>query len=203
MENTKLAELRRAYEMDVIAGRYSTAEQTCWRALEICGFRGPQRKFSYWLTTARLKVPTNVEEKPLWQWAYALADTYYELGRYIDAEPIYTSLLVVWMSSQPSSKGQSPKPERLLPDLLRKLAGAEAFIGKERRAGKHWKLAQRLSGRFRNVSLIKGDKVNSMLRPIASNRLGARTTMSRGGTGTSWFSRSGSSVGRRRFRRNR
>jgi hypothetical protein len=202
MENTKLAELGRAYKAAVIAASYSTAEQTCWQALEICGFRGPRGKFSYWLTTGCPRAAIN-KHGPLWQWAYALADNYYELGRYLDAEPIYASLLVVWMSSQLSSKGQSARSHRLLPDLLRKLAGSEAFIGKERRAGQHWQLAKRLSGRARNVSVIKEDKTNSTLIPTTSNRVASRTTMLKGGLGSSLFSRSGSLLGRRRFPRNR
>jgi hypothetical protein len=90
------------------------------------------------------------EEESLWQWAGLLADIYYGLGRYSEAEPIYAWLAVTWMSSTPNLMGT--KTHSVLPDLLRKLAGAEAFIGKERRAGKHWKLAKQLSGKSNGVS---------------------------------------------------
>ncbi len=73
MENTRLIELRGVYAKELATGRYLTAEQVCWRALEICGYRGSRRKFSYWLTTARLKVGMMAEEESLWEWACLLA----------------------------------------------------------------------------------------------------------------------------------
>jgi hypothetical protein len=147
MENTKLVELRRAYANEVAAGRYSSAEQVCWLALEICGYRGPRREFSYWLTTAQVKAGKVEQERYLWQWACFLADIYYELGKYSEAEPVYARLAVLWMSLPFEWKEQTSDTRGLLPDLLRRLAGAEAFVGKERRAKKHWILAKTLSGK--------------------------------------------------------
>src|SRR5260370_27124022 len=137
MENTKLIELRRAYETELAAGRYSTAEQVCWRALEICGYGGPRRKFSYWLTSVRLK-KAMAEEKSLWQWACSLADIYYDLGRYSEAEPVYARLAVIWMSSPSELKGRAAKAHSVLPELLRKLACPERFLGNEDATRKHW-----------------------------------------------------------------
>jgi hypothetical protein len=195
MENTKLIELRRAYETELAAGRYSTAEQVCWRALEICGYGGPRRKFSYWLTSVRLKNGM-VEEESLWQWACSLADIYYELGRYSEAEPVYARLAVIWMSSPSELKGRTAKGHSVLPELLRKLAGAEAFVGKEQRAGKHWKLAKKLSGKC-NVS------AGLSLRSLAGGKMPAPATILRGATSRKLFSRWESIAGRRRFWRNR
>jgi hypothetical protein len=146
MENTKLIELRRVYATELAAGRYSSAEQVCWLALEICGYRGARRKFSYWLTFTRLKEGPWEEIAWSWKWACLLADIYYELGKYSEAEPVYARLAVLWVSLPSELKGQA-ETRALLPDLLRKLAAAEAFIGKERRAGKHWTLAKVLSGK--------------------------------------------------------
>jgi hypothetical protein len=146
MENTKLIELRRVYATELAAGRYSSAERVCWLALEICGYRGTRGKFSYWLTSTRLKEGTWEEVAWLWKWARFLGDIYYELGKYFEAEPVYARLAVLWMSLPPELKGQA-ETRALLPDLLRRLAAAEAFIGKERRAGKHWTLAKVLSGK--------------------------------------------------------
>ena len=180
MENTRLIELRRVYEKELATGRYSTAEHVCWRALEICGYRGSRRRFSYWLTTARLQIGKAVEEEWLWQWACSLADIYYGLGRYSEAEPIYARLTVMWMSS-PDLVGA--KTHSVLPDLLRKLAGAEAFIGKERRAGKHWELAKQLSGKSKKVSdgfssrSVEGGRMSmtpAILRGPSSRRLLSR-----------------------------
>src|SRR5260370_41845746 len=103
MENTKLIELRRAYETELAAGRYSTAEQVCWRALEICGFGGPRRKFSYWLTSVRLKTGMvglktgRVEEESVGQWACSLADIYYARGRDSAAEPGSSRRAAIWI----------------------------------------------------------------------------------------------------------
>jgi hypothetical protein len=196
MENTKLIELRRAYETELAAGRYSTAEQVCWRALEICGFGGPRRKFSYWLTSVRLKTGM-VEEESLWQWACSLADIYYELGRYSEAEPVYARLAVIWMSSPSEFKGRAAKPHSVLPELLRKLAGAEAFVGKEQRAGNHWKLAKKLSGKCNGVS------AGLSLRSLDGGKISAPATILRGATSRKLFSRWESIAARRRFWRGR
>jgi hypothetical protein len=196
MENTKLIELRRAYETELAAGRYSTAEQVCWRALEICGFGGPRRKFSYWLTSVRLKTGM-VEEESLWQWACSLADIYYELGRYSEAEPVYARLAVIWMSSPSEFKGRAAKPHSVLPELLRKLAGAEAFVGKEQRAGNHWKLAKKLSGKCNGVS------AGLSLRSLDGGKIPAPATILRGATSRKLFSRWESIAARRRFWRGR
>jgi hypothetical protein len=155
MENTRLIELRRAYARELVAGRYSTAEQVCWDALEICGYRGPCRKFSSWLNSTRLKESLPEEVVRLWQWACFLADIYYELGRYTEAEPLYARLAVLWMSLSSELKGRAGT-RALLPDLLRKLAASEAFIGKERRAGKHWMLAKVLSGKLISAQTMDG-----------------------------------------------
>src|SRR5258707_9947909 len=98
MENTKLIELRRVYETELAAGRYSTAEQVCWRALEICGYGGPPREFSYWITSLRFKKGMG-DEEAVWQRAYSLAGIYYELGRNSEAAPAYARLPVLWMRS--------------------------------------------------------------------------------------------------------
>jgi len=196
MENTKLSELRRAYETGLAAGRYSTAEQVCWRALEICGFGGPRRKFSYWLTSVRLKRGM-VEEESLWQWACSLADIYYELGRYSEAEPVYARLAVIWMSSPSEFKGRAAKPHSVLPELLRKLAGAEAFVGKEQRAGNHWKLAKKLSGKCNGVS------AGLSLRSLDGGKIPAPATILRGATSRKLFSRWESIAASRRFWRGR
>jgi hypothetical protein len=196
MENTKLIELRRAYETELAAGRYSTAEQVCWRALEICGYGGPRRKFSYWLTSLRLKTGM-VEEESLWQWACSLADIYYELGRYSEAEPVYARLAVIWMSSPSEFKGRAAIPHSVLPELLRKLAGAEAFVGKEQRAGNHWKLAKKLSGKCNGVS------AGLSLRSLDGCKIPAPTTILRGATSRKLFSRWESITARRRSRRSR
>src|SRR6201986_641708 len=98
MENTKLIELRRVYATELAAGRYSSAEQVCWLALEICGYRGGGRKFSDWLTSTRLKEGSREEVAWLWMWARFLGDIYYELGKYSEAEPVYARLAVLWIS---------------------------------------------------------------------------------------------------------
>ena len=196
MENTKLIELRRAYETELAAGRYSTAEQVCWRALEICGYGGPRRKFSYWLTSVGLKTGM-VEEESLWQWACSLADIYYELGRYSEAEPVYAKLAVIWMSSPSEFKGRAAKPHSVLPELLRKLAGAEAFVGKEQRAGNHWKLAKKLSGKCNGVS------AGLSLRSLDGGKIPAPATIFRGATSRKLFSRWEAIAARRRFWRGR
>jgi hypothetical protein len=196
MENTRLIELRRAYKTELTAGRYSTAEQVCWRALEICGYGGPRRKFSYWLTSVGLKKGM-LEEESLWQWACSLADIYYELGRYSEAEPVYARLAVIWMSSPSELKGRAAKAHSVLPELLRKLAGAEAVMGKERRAGKHWKLAKKLSGKCNGVS------AGLSLRSLDGGKMPAPATILRGATSRKFFSRWESIAARRRFRRSR
>lgn len=195
MENTRLIELRRLYEKELATGRYSTAEQVCWRALEICGYRGSRRKFNYWLTTARLNVGMEVEEEWLCQWACSLADIYYGLGRYPEAEPIYARLAVMWMSSPSNLMGA--KTHSVLPDLLRKLAGAEAFIGKERRAGRHWELAKQLSGKS------KGASARFSSRSVEGGRMSLMPAILRGPTSRGLFSRWDSMTGQRRFWRNR
>src|SRR5258708_12425888 len=58
----------------------------------------------------------------------------------------------MWMGATWELKGRAAKAHSVLPELLRKLAGAEAFVGKEQRAGKHWKLAKKLSGNCNGVS---------------------------------------------------
>jgi hypothetical protein len=195
MENTRLTELRKVYAKELATGRYLTAEHVCWRALEICGYRGSRRKFSYWLTTARLKVGAMAVEESLWQWAGLLADIYYGLGRYSEAEPIYARLAVIWMSSTPDL--MRAKTNSVLPDLLRKLAGAEAFIGKERRAGKHWKLAKQLSGKSNGVS------ASSSLRSLEGGRMSMTPTILRDPTSRRLFSRWDSIITHRRFWRSR
>ena len=200
MENTKLIELGRAYETELAAGRYSSAEQVCWHALEICGYRGPRQKFNHWLTTTHLKEGGREEAVWLWQWACLLADTYYELGRYTEAEPVYARLALVWMSLPSEFKGQASETRALLPDLLRKLAGAEAFIGKERRAGKHWVLAKRLSGRRALISAPKRNGASFTVGPLTSSRAGGPSTLSREGFGHC-FSRLQSFSRYSRFRR--
>jgi tetratricopeptide (TPR) repeat protein len=189
MENTRLIELRRAHATELAAGRYSSAEQVCWDALEICGYRGPCRKFSYWLNSAHLKESVPEEVVRLCQWARFLADIYYELGKYTEAEPLYAKLAVLWMSLSSESKGRA-ETRAQLPDLLRKLAAAEAFIGKERRAGKHWTLAKVLSGKQISAQTMDGD--NFALGSIEKGRTGARRSSS---------SRWQSSTRQRRFRR--
>jgi hypothetical protein len=189
MENTRLIELRRSYATELAAGRYSTAEQVCWDALEICGYRGACRKFSYWLDSARLKESLPEEVVRIWQWACFLADIYYELGRYSEAEPLYARLAALWMSLSSESKGRAGT-RALLPDLLRKLAASEAFIGKERRAGKHWTLAKVLSGKLISAQTMDGTAFE--IGSVDSSRTGARTSLS---------SRSVSSNRNRRFRR--
>jgi hypothetical protein len=176
MENTKLIELRRVYATELAAGRYSSAEQLCWLALEICGYRGARRKFSYWLTFTRLKEGPWEEVGWLWKWACHLADIYYELGKYSEAEPVYARLAVLWMSLPSELKGQAEK-RALLPDLLRKLAAAEAFIGKERRAGKHWTLAKVLSGK--QISAQTVDLATYEIGSVDGGRTGARRSLSR------------------------
>lgn len=195
MENTRLIELRGVYAKELATGRYLTAEQVCWRALEICGYRGSRRKFSYWLTTARLQVGMMAGGESLWQWACLLADIYYGLGRYSEAEPIYAPLAVMWMSSTSDLMGA--KSHSVLPDLLRKLAGAEAFIGKERRAGKHWKLAKQLSGKSNGVS------AGLSLRSLEGGRMSMTPTSLRGPTSSRLFGRWESIAVHRRFWRNR
>jgi hypothetical protein len=176
MENTKLIELRRAYEMELNAGRYSSAEQVCWNVLEICGYRGSRWKFSQWLTSARLKEGVPEEAVSLFQWACLLADIYYELGKYSEAEPVYARLAVLWMSLPSELKGRG-ETRALLPDLLRKLAAAEAFIGKERRAGKHWTLAKVLSGK--QISAHPEDRATFAIGSVGSGRTSARRSLSR------------------------
>src|ERR1700730_2552825 len=195
MENTRLIELRGVYAKALATGRYLTGEQVCWRALEICGYRGSRRKFSYWLTTARMKVGMMAEEESLWQWAGLLADIYYGLGRYSEAEPIYARLAVMWMSSTPDL--MEAKSHSVLPDLLRKLAGAEAFIGKERRAGKHWKVAKQLSGKSNGVS------AGLSLRSFEGGRMSMTPTILRDPTSKRLFSRWEPIIFHRRFWRNR
>src|SRR5258708_14251022 len=58
----------------------------------------------------------------------------------------------MWMGATWELKGRAAKAHSVLPELLRKLAGAEAFVGKEQPAGKHWKLAKKLSGKCNGVS---------------------------------------------------
>jgi hypothetical protein len=190
MENTKLIELRRVYATELAAGRYSSAEQVCWLALEICGYRGARRKFSFWLTSTRLKEGTWEEVAWLWKWARLLGDIYYELGKYSEAEPVYAQVAVLWMSLPSQLKGRA-ETRALLPDLLRKLAAAEAFVGKERIAGKHWTLAKVLSGK--QISAQTVDLGASEIGSVDRGRTGARRSLSR-----RWepFNR------HRRFRRN-
>jgi tetratricopeptide (TPR) repeat protein len=198
MENTRLIELRRAYATELAAGRYSTAEQICWDALEICGYRGPCGKLSYWLNSARLKESQPEEVVWLWRWARFLADIYYELGKYTEAEPLYARLAVLWMSLSSELKGRA-ETRALLPDLLRKLAAAEAFIGKERRAGKHWTLAKALSGK--QISPQTVDAAAFASGSPASSRTDVKRTLSREGHIKSSFRRGESFPRRNRFRR--
>ena len=189
MENTKLIELRTVYATEFAAGRYSSAEQVCWHALEICGYSGPRPKFSYWLNSTRLKESLPEEVVRLWQWACFLADIYYELGRYSEAEPLYARLAALWMSLSSESKGRAG-PRALLPDQLRKLAASEAFIGKERRAGKHWTLAKVLSGKLISAQTMDGTAFE--IGSVDGSRTSAKTSLS---------SRSVSFARHRRFRR--
>jgi hypothetical protein len=190
MENTMLTELRRVYAMDLAAGRYSSAEQVCWHALEICGYRGPRRRFSYWLTSACLKGGKLEGEGYLWQWACLLADIYYELGKYAEAEPVYSRLAIIWMGLPSELKEQASETRGLLPDLLRRLAGAEAFVGKERRAKKHWTLAKALSGKHISAQTVDGTAF--AVGSFASDRISA---------GRSFSGRRESFTRYRRFRR--
>jgi hypothetical protein len=199
MENTKLIELRRAYEKEVTAGRCSSAEQVCWDALEICGYRGPHRKFSYWLTSAGLKERMRQESVWLWQWACLLADIYYELGKYTEAEPVYARLAVLWVSLPSELKGRA-EARSLLPDLLRKLAAAEAFIGKEQRAGKHWTLAKVLSGK--RISAHTVAEATFVTGTVGSGRGDVRRMLPREGPSRSSFRRGDSFARRVRFPRN-
>jgi hypothetical protein len=183
MENTRLIELRRVYATEFASGRYSSAEQVCWHALELCGYRGPRPKFSYWLTSARQKESVREEVVWLWQWACFLADIYYELGKYSEAEPVYARLAVLWMSV-PSELKERAETHALLPDLLRKLAAAEAFIGKERRAGKHWTLAKVLSGKQISPQTVDGESFatgTDALRMLPRERH-SRSASRRGGS---------------------
>jgi tetratricopeptide (TPR) repeat protein len=175
MENTRLIELRRAYATELAAGRYSSAEQVCWDALEICGYRGPCRKFRYWLNSAHLKESMPEEVMRLCRWARFLADIYYELGKYTEAEPLYAKLAFLWMSLSSESKGRA-ETRAQLPDLLRKLAAAEAFIGKERRAGKHWTLAKVLSGKLIPAQTMDGTAFE--IGSVDISRTGARRSLS-------------------------
>jgi hypothetical protein len=129
------------------------------------------------------------------KWACSLADIYYELGKYAEAEPIYARLAVIWMSSPPDLN--RTKTHSVLPDLLRKLAGAEAFVGKERRAGKHWKLAKQLSRKSKGVS------AGLSLKSVDVGRMSETTTILRRPTSRRLFSRWESIITQRRFRRNR
>jgi hypothetical protein len=194
MENTRLTELRTRYDTELTAGRYSCAEQACWCALEICGYRGPRRQFSCWLISSGL----GAEAVWLREWACLLADIYYELGKYAEAEPVYAWLAVVWMSVPAELKSDASGPRALLPDLLRKLAGAEAFVGKEQRAGRHWMMAKRLSGNRARVSALGRDGSSSAVGSLLSSR-GGMTNMRRLGFGHS-FSRWPSLSRNRRFR---
>jgi hypothetical protein len=198
MENTKLIELRRVYATKLAAGRYSSAEQVCWHALEICGYRGPHRKFSYWLTSERLKESVWDGVASLWEWACFLADIYYELGKYTEAEPVYARLAVSWTSLSSELKGQA-ETRALLPDLLRKLAVAEAFIGKEWRAGKHWTLAKVLSGK--QISAQTVDLATFATGLPASSGTDVRRMRPRQGDSRSSFRRGESFPRRNRFRR--
>jgi hypothetical protein len=198
MENTKLIELRRVYATELAAGRYSSAEQVCWLALEICGYRGVRRKFSYWLTSTRLKEGTWEEVAWLWKWARFLGDIYYELGKYSEAEPVYARLAVLWMSLPSQLKGQA-ETRALLPDLLRKLAAAEAFIGKERRAGKHWTLAKVLSGK--QISAQTVDLAAFATESSVSSGTDVKRIRPRKGHSRTSFRRGESFSRRNRFRR--
>src|SRR5258708_19142166 len=101
----------------------------------------------------------------------------------------------MWMGATWELKGRAAKAHSVLPELLRKLAGAEAFVGKEQRAGKHWKLAKKLSGKCNGVSA--GLSLRS-LDVVTSRR---RHTISRGATSRKLFSRWESIAAHRRFRR--
>ena len=198
MENTKLIELRRVYATEFASGRYSSAEQVCWHALEICGYRGPRPKFSYWLTSVRLKESVWEDVVWLWRWACFLADIYYELGKYTEAEPVYARLAVLWMSLPSELKGRA-ETRALLPDLLRKLAAAEAFIGKERRAGKHWTLAKVLSGK--QISAQTVDSATLAMGSPISSRTEVTRMLPRERHSRDSFRRAASSPRRNRFRR--
>jgi hypothetical protein len=200
MDNTRLIERRRTYDTELAAGRYSCAEQICWQALEICGYGGPRRQFSCWLSSAGSKAGLGPEAVWLREWAGLLADVYYELGRYAEAEPVYAWLAVAWMSLPRELKGYASGTPALLPDLLRKLAGTEAFVGKEQRAGKHWMMAKRLAGKRAVVSAP--DRSGTILAKVASlprSRAGLADTL-RGRLGHG-FSRWPSVSRHRRFRR--
>jgi hypothetical protein len=200
MENTRLIELRSAYDTELAAGRYSCAEQICWHALEMCGYRGPRRQFSCWLISAPPKVGLGVEEVRLWEWACLLADIYYELGKYAEAEPVYAWLAVVWISLPAELKSKNSGARGLLPDLLRKLAGAEAFVGKEQRAGKHWMMAKRLSGNRAVVCAPERNETSLAVGSLPSSRGGVANSPAREGFGHS-FGRWQSLSRNRRFRR--
>jgi hypothetical protein len=198
MENTRFIELRRTYDTELAAGRYSCAEQICWQAIEICGYRGPRRQFSCWLSSAGSKAGLGVEAVCLWEWAGLLADIYYELGRYAEAEPVYAWLVVVWMSLPRELKGYASGTRALLPDLLRKLAGTEAFVGKEQRAGKHWVMAKRLSGKRAVVSALERNGTSFAVGSLPSRARVTDTLREGFGYG---FSRWPSLSRHRRFRR--
>ena len=199
MENTKLIELRRGYEKELNAGRYSSAERVCWDALEICGYRGPHREFSCWLTSAGMKEGPREEGVWLWQWARLLADIYYELGKYTEAEPVYAKLAVLWMSLPSELKGRA-EARALLPDLLRKLAAAEAFIGKEWRAGKHWTMAKVLSGK--RISAHTVPEATFATGSVGSGIADVRSMLPREGPSRKSFRRGESFTRRGRFLRN-
>ncbi|HYZ71499.1 MAG TPA: hypothetical protein VE641_00360 [Chthoniobacterales bacterium] len=198
MEQTRLIELRKVYATELAAGRYSSAEQVCWLALEICGYRGTLRKFSYWLTSTRLKEGTCEEVAWLWKWACFLGDIYYELGKYSEAEPVYARLEFLWISLPSQLKGQA-ETRALLPDLLRKLAAAEAFIGKERRAGKHWTLAKVLSGK--QISAQTVNLATLATESSVTSGTDVQRIRSGQGHGRTSFGRGESFSRRNRFRR--
>jgi hypothetical protein len=180
MENTRLTELRTRYDTELAAGRYSCAEQICWHALEICGYRGPRQHFSCWLISASSKASLGVEAVWLCEWACLLADIYYELGKYAEAEPVYAWLAVVWMTLPAKLKSDASGPRALLPDLLRKLAGAEAFVGKEQRAGRHWMMAKRLSGKRAVVPARERDGTSFAVGSLPSSRAGVKNIRRQG-----------------------
>jgi hypothetical protein len=199
MENTKLIGLRMSYDIELAAGRYSCAEQVCWHALEICGYCGARQQFSCWLISAGSKAGLGVEAVWLWEWAGLLADIYYELGQYAEAEPVYAWLAVVWMGLPAELKSDASGMRALLPDLLRKLAGAEAFVGKEQRAGKHWLMAKRLSGKRVVVSAEDRNGTSFAVGTLPITRAGVANTQ-RDGFGHR-FSQWPSISRNRRFRR--
>lgn len=199
MENTRLIELRRTYDTELTAGRYSCAEQICWQAIDICGYHGPRPQFSCWLSTKGSKAGPGVEAVGLWEWAGLLADIYYELGQYAEAEPVYACLAGVWMSLPRELKGYASGTRVLLPELLRKLAGTEAFVGKEQRAGKHWMMAKRLSGKRAVVSAPERTGTSFAVGSLPNSRARVTDTLREGfGHG---FSRRPSLSRNRRFRR--